>query len=261
MIKSAKYIESCDRDAACMSESLKNRRIKQLEQPPDYLNKVVLKPWGYEFLVYANETVAVWFLFISKDHATSMHCHPYKKTALSLLSGKALCNTFKHRNFLQAGDSLILKPGVFHSTKAMALDGIFVLEVETPPDKLDLLRLNDGYGRENSGYESVYEMVTDGLDKFNYFYLGDPGSDRGSHVHSMPGRFCISVDTYSGPADFKARFSLDSGAQYCVCRGKLVSDDSRLVLEAGDMEKGTLLSDRKGLTVFSEVTLMKIEIY
>ena len=30
----------------------------------DYRNVVVNKPWGYEYLWYQNETVAIWFLFI-----------------------------------------------------------------------------------------------------------------------------------------------------------------------------------------------------
>ena len=56
----------------------------------DYSKVVVKKPWGYEYLIYQNDSVAVWVLFISKGYQTSMHCHPKKKTTLIVLSGKAV---------------------------------------------------------------------------------------------------------------------------------------------------------------------------
>ena len=39
----------------------------------------------------------------------------------------------------------------FHSTQA--LTDSFLFEIESPEDKADLVRLDDSYGRENSGYE------------------------------------------------------------------------------------------------------------
>ena len=50
--------------------------------------KVVLKPWGKEFLVYENKDVALWYLSISKNEMTSFHCHPLKKTGFLLLEGQ-----------------------------------------------------------------------------------------------------------------------------------------------------------------------------
>ena len=41
----------------------------------------------------------------------------------------------------------------FHSSKAVSDDGAILLEIETPVDKKDLVRLYDEYGRENKGYE------------------------------------------------------------------------------------------------------------
>ena len=48
----------------------------------------------------------------------------------------------------------MLRRGLFHSTKAISETGIFMLEVETPNDKNDLVRLEDEYGREDLGYET-----------------------------------------------------------------------------------------------------------
>ena len=42
----------------------------------DILSEVIVKkPWGYEYLCYENEDVAVWFLHIEYNQKTSMHCH------------------------------------------------------------------------------------------------------------------------------------------------------------------------------------------
>ena len=45
-----------------------------------------------------------------------------------------------------------LPRGLFHSTKALS-DQLLLLEVETPKDKHDLVRLSDNYGREFKPYE------------------------------------------------------------------------------------------------------------
>src|SRR3989338_3124203 len=57
----------------------------------DYNNVIVKKPWGYEYLIYKNDQVAIWMLQIVRKRKTSMHCHPKKKTGLVLLAGDAKC--------------------------------------------------------------------------------------------------------------------------------------------------------------------------
>ena len=47
------------------------------------------KPWGHEYLIYKNEDIAIWHLFINKWESTSLHCHPNKKTGLLVLRGGA----------------------------------------------------------------------------------------------------------------------------------------------------------------------------
>ena len=96
-----------------------------------YKKTIVKKPWGYEYLVYKNDKVALWFLYIASDHQTSMHCHPNKTTGLILLDGEAelsfLGNTFK----LKPASKTMIRQGLFHSTKATSKDGAFVFEIET----------------------------------------------------------------------------------------------------------------------------------
>ena len=55
----------------------------------NYNDIKVKKPWGYEYLVYENQEVALWYLYIKDKHSTSMHCHPNKTTGLILLDGRA----------------------------------------------------------------------------------------------------------------------------------------------------------------------------
>ncbi len=42
---------------------------------------------------------------------------------------------------------------MFHQTHNNSNEPIYVLEVETPDNKFDLIRIQDDYGRENSGFE------------------------------------------------------------------------------------------------------------
>ena len=125
----------------------------------NYDINVVKKPWGYEYLAYENEHVALWFLHIKHTHSTSLHCHPKKTTGLVLLDGKAEVSFFNHTNVLSPGDKVMIRKGLFHSTKATDEKGAFVFEIETPVDKQDLVRFRDSYGREGKPYEdSTHEL-------------------------------------------------------------------------------------------------------
>ena len=45
-----------------------------------YDNRVVNKPWGYEYVVYRNlNNLSVTLLKINHNKKTSLHCHPQKK--------------------------------------------------------------------------------------------------------------------------------------------------------------------------------------
>jgi mannose-6-phosphate isomerase-like protein (cupin superfamily) len=125
----------------------------------NYNINVVKKPWGYEYLAYENKNVALWFLHIKHTHSTSLHCHPKKTTGLVLLDGKAEVSFFNNTNVLLPGNKVMIRKGLFHSTKATDEKGAFVFEIETPVDKQDLVRFRDSYGREGKPYEdSTHEM-------------------------------------------------------------------------------------------------------
>ena len=139
-----------------------------------YKNVVVNKPWGYEYLCYKNEVLAIWLLYIEKDHKTSLHCHPNKHTGLVVLEGTAEVSFLRGASLITGLEKIHIFKSRFHSTKAISDNGIFLLEVETPEDKHDLLRLDDSYGRKYMSYEGVeYESPKDD----SCIWINEPGSD------------------------------------------------------------------------------------
>lgn len=148
---------------------------------PSYKNKVVVKPWGWEFLIHETEQTATWYLRLNGDGAqTSMHCHQQKKTTLLVLSGSAVVTTFLRRDYLGVGDAVVIAPGVFHSTQAPFRTGAEIVEVETPPNKQDLLRMVDQYDREKQGYEQSFSPVN--LDDYHRFNLSEQGQAFGNRL-------------------------------------------------------------------------------
>jgi mannose-6-phosphate isomerase-like protein (cupin superfamily) len=125
-----------------------------------YEANIVKKPWGHEYLAYENEDVGLWFLYIAPGQSTSMHCHPKKTTGLVLLDGNAEISFLADKRELKPLDKVMIRRGLFHSTKATSEKGAFVFEIETPKDKHDLVRLNDQYGRASKPYEdSTFEST------------------------------------------------------------------------------------------------------
>lgn len=123
----------------------------------DYKNVMVNKPWGYEYLWFENQQVAIWFLRVTKGNSTSLHCHAKKRTSLIVLDGRVQVTTLDDKYQLDTLDTVVLEPCVFHSSMAVSEEGAFIMEIETPPMKGDLVRMHDAYGRQNSGYEKTSE--------------------------------------------------------------------------------------------------------
>ena len=148
----------------------------------DYSKVIVKKPWGYEYLVFENEFVAIWMLHIVRKRKTSMHSHPKKRTSLILLAGNATCSHLEGSEKLNPLDGIFIEEGVFHVTEAsnelpidpLCENGIWVMEIESPPDKGDLIRMKDEYGRAGKAYEGTNNMVFDPADCIK-FQEPEPG--------------------------------------------------------------------------------------
>lgn len=118
-----------------------------------YSNNIVKKPWGYEYLVFENHQVALWALFIAENQQTSMHCHPNKTTGLTVLDGECEVSFFSNSFNVNELDKIMIRKGLFHSTKSISKNGSVIFEIETPNNKQDLVRFDDSYGRKGLPYE------------------------------------------------------------------------------------------------------------
>ena len=140
-----------------------------------YDNRIVFKPWGYEYVVYrSGNNLSVTILNINSNKSTSLHCHPKKKTGFVLLSGKALIQLGlwkKESKVYKSPSKLMIRTGLFHSIKCISKKPLIALEFETPVAKNDLVRYYDKYGRENISYEKGNKktFIKSNLVKFNKF--------------------------------------------------------------------------------------------
>src|ERR1035437_4732608 len=113
--------------------------------PPDYHSNAVAKPWGYEYLVYEDAVVSIWFVNMRAGLGTSLHSHPSTATTLICCQGVALVQTLGQDYKLQPNDGLTIEPGAFHAL--CALGDIDVMEALYPPDRDDLVRMLDFHGK------------------------------------------------------------------------------------------------------------------
>ncbi len=79
MIRSFKIKESDDKLISDSKETKLESEKRLKKDSFDYSKVIVKKPWGYEYLVFENEFVAIWMLHIVRKRKTSMHCHPKKR--------------------------------------------------------------------------------------------------------------------------------------------------------------------------------------
>lgn len=163
-----------------------NQYIKDEIHPyVDYRNKVCVKPWGHEFLVFENKNIGMWFLNIMKGHQTSLHCHFKKDTIIIVIKGSAKIMLMDEEVVsLSEMSSIFLPHNNFHGISSFS-DEVFLLEIEIFNDSLqfsdknDLLRINDVYDRKTTGYASsvhVSDHVQD-LENYEYFYFAEGYDD------------------------------------------------------------------------------------
>jgi mannose-6-phosphate isomerase-like protein (cupin superfamily) len=127
---------------------------EQFEQDV-YLDNVISKPWGHEYRVYADLFYDVWKLCLSAGERTSVHCHPRKETALLCLSGHGKVRLLDREYSIEPLSVIWFRKGVFHSTENVGNTPLELVEVETPRNKLDLVRVQDRYGRQGRSYETA----------------------------------------------------------------------------------------------------------
>ncbi len=194
----------------------------------DYKDKKVNKPWGNEYLIYNCKSSATWCLQLDHDQKTSLHCHPNKKTGFLLLDGEVEIELgFYQKTILKSPDKIMIRPGLFHATKAVSKNGARILEIESPVDKDDLVRFKDEYGRENKPYEGKDHMSD--LDK-NDIVFKDPS------INSLNKYKINNIDVCLEKYEQKKLLlEKNQNTIFAVLDGGLVSENNQFVLSPGDI--------------------------
>ncbi|MCF7843475.1 hypothetical protein K9M47_01105 [Candidatus Gracilibacteria bacterium] len=213
--------------------SLKRTVARVQKDKVDYKGLVVDKPWGYEYLMFENNFVAVWILFLKNDAKTSIHCHPKKKTSLLVLDGKVKTSSLDSSFEFHSMEGVIIDRGVFHSTHSLADKGSFVMEIETPVDKGDLVRLKDEYGRENKGYESG-EAISYDLDKYDYLHFHDEIKEN-EEVKKIINNKTIKVIRSSDLVNFYKTINKEHKKIICPLNYKFINKEGKVIFDVGDI--------------------------
>ncbi len=210
----------------------------------EYKNVIVNKPWGYEYLAYENEHVGLWFLHIEKGHQTSLHCHPKKDTGLIVLDGTVDVSFLSNINRLTSGRKIMIRKGLFHSTRALSEGGANIFEIETPKLKHDLVRLDDNYGRKAKPYEG---KSSEAKKTRECIYLEDPKKNKkNTFIFSN----CkINVQSITKKDDF---MQIDEHENIIFLNGGILADqDDILVASPGDVIASHIV--KRLLDTFEEI--------
>lgn len=227
---------------------------------PNELNYAkVLKPWGYEYLFYQDKEMAIWLLHIKAGAATSLHCHLEKETTMYVIQGSVIVSGLNKEVKLTENESLQIDKKVFHKTYSKK--GAYLFEIEKPNKKLDLLRLKDDYGRNDSNYENSDSFMK--LRK-NYDYIDSRKVKNENNFIKYVGEKKITIDTLNSILDKNYNLKesgfilLDVDDQEDkLLKGKLVSpnqlsvsiDDKLMIISRyGNIQTGAqYISDRLGI--------------
>ena len=157
-----------------------------------------------------------------------MHCHQIKKTGFIVLKGRVEVQLGFYKKIILNGPAkLMIRPGLFHSTKSISKGGANILEIESPVDKDDLVRFKDNYGREDTPYEGRNKMkkTDDNTVKFKI-----PKS-LGINKYSF-NSLKITVEKQK---DINKLINKQNRTIFAVLDGGLVDKNNRLVLSPGDI--------------------------
>ena len=213
--------------------TLKKKIINSKLKSKKYDDKIVIKPWGQEHVVYRNKNnLSVTLLTIDYNKSTSLHCHTKKKSGFIILYGKAqfqLGLRKKNTETHSSPSKRMIARGLFHSIKSVSKSGLVVLEFETPVDKNDLVRFKDEYGRELKAYEG--QKFTRKMDKsdlkFN-FIKKNP-----KKVYKVKDSL-ISIETHK---NFNKLLSNKKNTIFAILDGSICDNYGRNVLSYGDIVK------------------------
>ena len=199
-----------------------------------YDDRVVLKPWGYEYTLFKiNSHCRVVFVHIKYKKKTSLHCHPSKNTGFIILDGNAKVQIGiykRNKKIYRPLKRLVLRKGLYHSLESVSKKGLYALEFEFPANERDLLRFQDFYGREKKKYEGKKSTKL-----HNFFRFNKLGSKDQSFIHNNK---IIEILTIKTKNDFKKISKL---SLICILKGTLTNKEKIVGLKYGEIMKGKTL--------------------
>ena len=122
------------------------------------MKKHVEKPWGHETIWAHTDAYVGKVLFIRAGQKLSLQYHKIKEETIYLFSGEMVFTVQEGGDLsvktMRAGDEYHLPPGTKHRMEAVQDCQVF--EVSTP-ELDDVVRLEDAYGRADSGNKAEAE--------------------------------------------------------------------------------------------------------
>jgi len=103
------------------------------------------KPWGHELIWARTNKYTAKILVVKAGEYLSLQYHKSKDEVMLLRKGKAVLLLREEEIEMSLEESYHIEPGVVHRVKA--LEDSEILEVSTPSDGSDVVRLQDEYGR------------------------------------------------------------------------------------------------------------------
>jgi mannose-6-phosphate isomerase-like protein (cupin superfamily) len=199
-----------------------------------YDDKVVLKPWGYEYTLFRiSSHCRVVFVHIKYKKKTSLHCHPSKNTGFIILEGntKVQLGIYKKNvKIFKPLKRLVLRKGLYHSLEAKTKEGLYALEFEFPANESDLLRFEDYYGREKKDYEGKNFTKKNNFFRFKKFESKNQSFKFKNKI--------IEILRIKSKRDFK---KISDKALICVLKGTLVNQKNIVGLRYGEIMLGKTL--------------------
>lgn len=203
----------------------------------NYNNRVIIKPWGEEYVIFKNKKkIAITYLKVKKGHSTSLHCHPTKKTGFLILKGTAEVQVGIYKKNIKKYNPLsilVLRPGLFHKIKANNKSDLYALEIENPYLKQDLVRMEDNYGRSKTGYESLKNSRK--LNSQDIIFK-IPRKNK-NYNYSLNG-IKINIAYYK---NFNSFNSKKNKSVSIVLDGRIISENKKTVISSGEIVKSVTL--------------------
>lgn len=100
--------------------------------------KKVKKDWGAEFWISNTELYCAKILKLDAGYQCSLHAHNVKDEEFHVIEGRVRLERDDFIHYLSSGESLRIKPGIFH--RFSTTEGALILEISSHHSDEDCVR-------------------------------------------------------------------------------------------------------------------------